>query len=216
MQDLLQQQQPSAASPRWLALKFPSELWQLNGATWVPGGPAYTPAEVSAETCDISRPVLNARAAGRQELPCSASTLPPMHFPAQPKPRLVLHETMQSRASRPSLPHSTAEVHASRTLPIISLPKAYFPSILMIGALCVKTRAEQEPELGIFGAAGGHTTRLVRRSSRSTRPKRTPRAFARLLPSPVRAGISSRSNSAIPASMVTSRRPCGVVVNQRI
>ena len=110
MQDLLQQQQPSAASPRWLALKFPSQLWQLNGATWVPGGPAYTPAEVSAETCDISRPVLNARAAGRQELPCSASTLPPMHFPAQPKPRLVQHETMQSRASRPSLPHSTAEV----------------------------------------------------------------------------------------------------------
>jgi hypothetical protein len=27
-----------------------------------------------------------------------------MHFPAQPKPRLVLRETMQSRAQRPSLP----------------------------------------------------------------------------------------------------------------
>jgi hypothetical protein len=53
-----------------------------------------------------------------------------MQFPAQPKPRLVLHETMQSRAQRPSLPRSTAEIHASPTLPIISLPKAYFQSIL--------------------------------------------------------------------------------------
>ena len=27
-----------------------------------------------------------------------------------------------------------------------------------LGLVCVKTRAEQEPELGIFGAAGGHAT----------------------------------------------------------
>ena len=45
--------------------------------------------------------------------PCSASTLPPMQFPAQPKPRLALHETMQSRAQCPSLPRSTAEIHAN-------------------------------------------------------------------------------------------------------
>ena len=35
-----------------------------------------------------------------------------------------------------------------------------------MGLVCVKTRAEQEPELGIFGAAGGHATCIVRRSSR--------------------------------------------------
>src|SRR6202011_6090918 len=28
-----------------------------------------------------------------------------------------------------------------------------------LGLVCVKTRAEQEPELGIFGAAGGHPGR---------------------------------------------------------
>src|SRR3984893_9332442 len=37
-----------------------------------------------------------------------------------------------------------------------------------LGLVCVKTRAEQEPELGIFGAAGGHAPCIVRRSSRST------------------------------------------------
>src|ERR1700730_3206456 len=37
-----------------------------------------------------------------------------------------------------------------------------------LGLVCVKTRAEQEPELGIFGAAGGHAACIVRRSSRST------------------------------------------------
>src|SRR6476620_11379895 len=51
---------------------------------------------------------------------------PPLQFPAQPKPRLVLHETMQSRAQCPSLPRSTVEIHASPTLPIISLPKRIF------------------------------------------------------------------------------------------
>ena len=49
------------------------------------------------------------------------------------------------------------------------------------------------------------------------RPKRTPRAFARLRPSPVRSRISSRSNSAIAASSVESSRPVGVCgVEQRI
>lgn len=41
---------------------------------------------------------------------------------------------------------------------------------------------------------------------------RTPRALARSLPSPVRDRISSRSNSARPPRIVTSSRPCGVVV----
>jgi hypothetical protein len=68
-----------------------------------------------------------------------------MQFLAQPKPRLALYETMQSRAQCPSLPSSTAEIHASPTLPIISLPKRIFQ-------FCVKTWAEQEPALGIFGA----------------------------------------------------------------
>jgi hypothetical protein len=41
----------------------------------------------------------------------------------------------------------------------------------------------------------------------------TPRACARLRPSPVRARISSRSNSAKPPRTVSIRRPCGVVVS---
>jgi len=45
------------------------------------------------------------------------------------------------------------------------------------------------------------------------RPSRTPRAFARSRPSPVRARISSRSNSAKPPSTVSINRPCGVVVS---
>src|SRR6516164_1487321 len=44
-------------------------------------------------------------------------------------------------------------------------------------------------------------------------PKRTPRALARALPSLVRARISSRSNSAKPARIVTIRRPCALVVS---
>jgi hypothetical protein len=83
--------------------------------------------KVSAETCDASRPEPNARAAGRQEPPCLASTPPPTQLPAQPKPRPVLHETAQSCAQAPSLPRSTAEIHASPTT--ISLPQL-FPSIL--------------------------------------------------------------------------------------
>ena len=43
-----------------------------------------------------------------------------------------------------------------------------------------------------------------------------PRAFARLLPSPVRARISARSNSAKPPSTVSMRRPCGVVVSAHV
>ena len=40
-------------------------------------------------------------------------------------------------------------------------------------------------------------------------PNFTPRGFARFLPSPLRAQISSRSNLALPASMVGSSRPWG-------
>jgi len=40
----------------------------------------------------------------------------------------------------------------------------------------------------------------------------TPRALARSLPSPVRARINSRSNSASPPRTVNIRRPCAVVV----
>src|SRR5262245_37052508 len=45
------------------------------------------------------------------------------------------------------------------------------------------------------------------------RPKRTPLALARLRPSPVRARISSRSNSARPPRTVSISLPCGVVVS---
>jgi hypothetical protein len=45
------------------------------------------------------------------------------------------------------------------------------------------------------------------------RPNFTPRAFARVLPSLVRARISSRSNSAKPPKTVNISRPCGVVVS---
>jgi hypothetical protein len=44
------------------------------------------------------------------------------------------------------------------------------------------------------------------------RPKRTPLAFARLRPSLFRSRINSRSNSTMAASMVTSNRPCEMVV----
>src|SRR5947209_18814910 len=69
--------------------------------------------KVGTETCDTSRPAPNARAAGRQEPPCSALTPPPTQLPAQPKPRAALHETAESCAHAPSLPRSTAEIHAS-------------------------------------------------------------------------------------------------------
>ena len=41
----------------------------------------------------------------------------------------------------------------------------------------------------------------------------TPRSFARFLPSPVRARIISRSNSAKPPRTVSINRPCGLVVS---
>jgi hypothetical protein len=101
-----------------------------------------TMIKVSAETCDTSRPVLNARAAGRQELPCSASILLPTQLPAQPEPRPVLHETTESCAPAPSLPRSTAEIHAS-LIPIISLPQIVSQHPDELGLDCVKTRAWQ-------------------------------------------------------------------------
>src|ERR1700730_1369085 len=82
--------------------------------------------KVSAETCHASRPAPNAQAAGRQEPPCSASTPLPTQLPAQPKPRSVLHETAQSCALAPSLPRSTAEIHASP--PPSFLYTNYFPA----------------------------------------------------------------------------------------
>ena len=48
------------------------------------------------------------------------------------------------------------------------------------------------------------------------RPNLTPGACARFLPSPVRARISSRSNSARPPSTVSISRPCGVVVSAQV
>src|SRR5215475_12051482 len=44
-------------------------------------------------------------------------------------------------------------------------------------------------------------------------PNFTPRSLARLRPSPVRATISERSNSASPPSTVSISRPCGVEVS---
>ena len=105
--------------------------------------------KVSAETCDASRPTPSARAEGRQEPRCSASTPPPTQLPAQPKPRPVLHETLQSCGQAPSLPRPTAEIHASLT-PIISLTPAISKHPDELGLDCVKTRAGQVPELGGF------------------------------------------------------------------
>ena len=48
------------------------------------------------------------------------------------------------------------------------------------------------------------------------RPIFTPRALARSRPSPVRARINSRSNSASPPSTVSIRRPCAVVVSAHV
>src|SRR5271168_4116877 len=48
------------------------------------------------------------------------------------------------------------------------------------------------------------------------RPKLCPRAFARSRPSPVRARINSRSNSASPPSTVSIKRPCAVVVSAHV
>jgi hypothetical protein len=56
--------------------------------------------KVSAKTCDASCPVPNARAAGRQEPPCSVSTLPPTQLPAQPKPRPVGRQDGRDRFGR--------------------------------------------------------------------------------------------------------------------
>ena len=81
--------------------------------------------KISAERCDASRPTPNARAAGRQEPPCSASNPPPTQLPAQPKPRSVPHETLQSCFQAPSLPRPISEMHAFLT-PINSL----FPQLL--------------------------------------------------------------------------------------
>jgi hypothetical protein len=47
-------------------------------------------------------------------------------------------------------------------------------------------------------------------------PMATPLAFARSRPSPVRARISSRSNSAKPPRMVSIKRPCAVVVSAHV
>ena len=48
------------------------------------------------------------------------------------------------------------------------------------------------------------------------RPNRTPRSRARLRPSPVRAAISERSNSARPPSTVSMSLPWGVVVSAQV
>ena len=48
------------------------------------------------------------------------------------------------------------------------------------------------------------------------RPNLTPRSCARFLPSPVRARISSRSNSARPPRTVSISRPCGLVVSAHV
>jgi hypothetical protein len=48
------------------------------------------------------------------------------------------------------------------------------------------------------------------------RPNFTPLAFARALPSLVRARIKSRSNSAKPARIVTINRPCALVVSAQL
>src|SRR5215813_8426158 len=48
------------------------------------------------------------------------------------------------------------------------------------------------------------------------RPNRTPRSLARFRPSPVRARISSRSNSAKPPRTVSISRPCAVVVSAHV
>ena len=48
------------------------------------------------------------------------------------------------------------------------------------------------------------------------RPSQTPFATARARPSPVRAQINSRSNSARPPSTISIKRPCAVVVSAHV
>jgi hypothetical protein len=126
-----------------------------SGATGVaeershqPGAVGLPNPEVSAGACDVWRPAPNARAAGRREPPCSASTPPPTQLPAQPKPRSVLHETAQSCALAPSLPRSTAEIHHPHPHHFLTPTISQHPNEL--GLDCVRTRAWQEPELGDF------------------------------------------------------------------
>jgi len=92
---------------------------------------------------------------------------------------------------------------------------------------------QREMRVWIFGAGRSHSRRPCTDSDHSKRPicrriyvigpiayadepKRTPRSFARLRPSPVRARISSRSNSAKPPNTVNISRPCGLVVSAQV
>ena len=79
------------------------------------------------------------------------------------------------------------------------------------GGRCLAKRASAEPRYrrvrDVVGARYLDQGFLARSKPLAGFP------FARLLPSSVRARISSRSNSAMPANMVMSRRPCAVVVS---
>ena len=62
-------------------------------------------------------------------------------------------------------------------------------------------------------AAANRLAALVRGELEGVGPCCCPRALARSRPSPVRARINSRSNSASPPSTVSIKRPCAVVVS---
>jgi hypothetical protein len=135
--------------------------------------------KVSAETCDASRPTPNAQAAGRQEPPCSASTPPPTQLPAQPKPRSVLHETLQSCAQAPALPRSISEIHAFLT-PINSLTPLFPASRRIWARLCENRGRVRAGTRRFFGSwscslhEGRSSRRRMRPSIRSPRRRGRP------------------------------------------
>ena len=70
-----------------------------------------------------------------------------------------------------------------------------------------------------LGVTASEPVRASRRWNSSNfvgRPNFTPRALARSRPAPVRARMSSRSNSARPPRTVSISRPCGVVVSAQL
>ena len=72
-----------------------------------------------------------------------------------PVPNVRLFRAPPSKSTHPQLSRS------------FLYPSVFSKHPNEMGLVCVKTRVEQEPELGIFCAAGGHATCIVRRSSRS-------------------------------------------------
>ena len=92
---------------------------------------------------------------------------------------------------------------------------AYCASLDMVAWLTLNRRARSAC-VTLLAASAARASCCWCFVSFGGRPIRTPRARARFLPSPVRARMSSRSNSASPPSTVSINRPCGVVVSAHV